>query len=366
MPAFDAFDTDVFVIGGGPAGLSAAIAARLRGLRVIVAEAAESVVDKCCGEGLMPDGVAALRQLGVAIPADSARFHGIAFYNARPGERPAQGQFTSGSGFGVRRTLLHRQLINRAIEVGVDCRFHTRVSGIGLNCVLLDHQRVRTHWIIGADGFRSRVRLWANLNRIVSKSDVRYGFRKHFQMDRVPNNVEIHWADDFQVVLTPINSREANVTVTSGNSKCRLDHALTQLPELRCRLGASTTAERGGTTASFALPSVYRGNIALVGDASGAVDSIAGEGLCLAFRQALHLATAIANNDLAAYAMAHRSISWPPRLMARLLLWLGGHRASRQLALRMLANFPGAFRALLSAHAGEAAPCVVISGNGIL
>ena len=34
--------TDVFVIGGGPAGLAAAIAARQQGLRVLVADGAQS------------------------------------------------------------------------------------------------------------------------------------------------------------------------------------------------------------------------------------------------------------------------------------------------------------------------------------
>ncbi len=57
--------TDVFVIGGGPAGLAAAIAARKRGFEVVVADSAQPPIDKACGEGLMPDGVAALARLGV-------------------------------------------------------------------------------------------------------------------------------------------------------------------------------------------------------------------------------------------------------------------------------------------------------------
>jgi len=39
-----------FVIGGGPAGLAAAIAARQQGLRVLVAEGARPPIDKACGE----------------------------------------------------------------------------------------------------------------------------------------------------------------------------------------------------------------------------------------------------------------------------------------------------------------------------
>lgn len=52
--------SDVFVIGGGPAGLAAGIAARQRGLRVVVADVSEAPIDKTCGEGLMPDGLLAL------------------------------------------------------------------------------------------------------------------------------------------------------------------------------------------------------------------------------------------------------------------------------------------------------------------
>ena len=53
-------ETDVAVVGGGPAGLAAAIAARLAGLEVTVVERSLPPIDKPCGEGIMPDGVAIL------------------------------------------------------------------------------------------------------------------------------------------------------------------------------------------------------------------------------------------------------------------------------------------------------------------
>jgi menaquinone-9 beta-reductase len=43
--------TEVFVIGGGPAGLSAAIAACHAGLDVTVADGTCTPIDKACGEG---------------------------------------------------------------------------------------------------------------------------------------------------------------------------------------------------------------------------------------------------------------------------------------------------------------------------
>ena len=73
--------TDVFVIGGGPAGLAAAIAARQRGFEVFVADGGQPPIDKACGEGLLPDGLAALEQSsGFTCPSLlSHPFRGIRF-----------------------------------------------------------------------------------------------------------------------------------------------------------------------------------------------------------------------------------------------------------------------------------------------
>ncbi len=60
--------TDVFVVGGGPAGLAAAIAARQKGLQVILADGAEPPIDKPCGEGLLPESLAALQDWGSNYP----------------------------------------------------------------------------------------------------------------------------------------------------------------------------------------------------------------------------------------------------------------------------------------------------------
>ena len=82
-------DTDLFVVGGGPAGLAAALAARKRGFQVVVADRARPPIDKACGEGLMPDGVAALREIGVELTAaDGVPFRGIRFLD---GDLPGRG-----------------------------------------------------------------------------------------------------------------------------------------------------------------------------------------------------------------------------------------------------------------------------------
>ena len=70
----------VFVIGGGPAGLAAAIAARLEQFDVTLADPRTPPIDKACGEGIMPDGVEILSKLGVHIPSSATfPFHGIRY-----------------------------------------------------------------------------------------------------------------------------------------------------------------------------------------------------------------------------------------------------------------------------------------------
>ena len=57
--------TDVLVAGGGPAGLATALYAVRAGLSVTVRDPRPGVVDKACGEGLMPGALAALLELGI-------------------------------------------------------------------------------------------------------------------------------------------------------------------------------------------------------------------------------------------------------------------------------------------------------------
>ena len=50
---------DVIVVGGGPAGLAVAVNARLAGMSVTVLDRRRPPLDVACGEGVMPEGVAA-------------------------------------------------------------------------------------------------------------------------------------------------------------------------------------------------------------------------------------------------------------------------------------------------------------------
>lgn len=345
------FDTDVFVIGGGPAGIAAAIAARSRGFRVIVADGNRPPIDKACGEGLMPDSIAAASEIGIRLAeAEGRRFRGIRFHGDG---YIAASDFPRGYGLGFRRTKLHSLLIQQAAQAGVEMLWQTPVTGIGANDVHLRGRNVSTRWIIGADGSGSRVRQWSGLDRF-TRNSCRFAYRRHFARKPWTEFMEIYWGEGCQVYVTPVGADEVCVAVISRTPGLRLADALTRFPELEAYLAGAPVSsnERGAVTATASLKSVVRANVALIGDASGSVDAITGEGLCQALRQAALLAGALSDEDLSRYQRLHRHMQRRPTVMADLMLSMDRCQAVRRFCLGVLSAHPQWFRRLLAVHVG--------------
>ena len=348
--------TDVFVIGGGPAGLAAAIAARLQGFSVVVADGARGPIDKPCGEGLMPDGLAALERLGISVDAANAYpFRGIRFLSSG---LAVDASFPHGaSGMGVRRTILHRLIADRAASLGIEFLWHTPVTGISEDGVHLGSRKVSARWIIGADGGSSRVRPWAGLDAF-RKRDCRYAFRQHFRVAPWTDRMELYWGRHGEIYVTPVSKDQVCVALISRDPKLRLTEALQKFPELKLRLDGAdvSSTEKGALTATCKLKRVSRGNVALIGDASGTVDAITGEGLCLSFSQAMVLADCLRGGDLARYEHEHRRLALRPLLMARLMLTLDGRPRLQRRTLQVFQKRPDVFRRLLDLHVGVLSP----------
>ncbi|MGO8795719.1 MAG: NAD(P)/FAD-dependent oxidoreductase [Candidatus Sulfotelmatobacter sp.] len=348
--------TDVFVIGGGPAGLAAAIAARQLGFRVVVADGAHPPVDKACGEALLPDALVAFERLGLAVPAGAASMvRGVRYLSS---ELSADAEFPSGScGLSIRRTKLHRLMSERAAGLGVELHWRTAVTGISDEIVQLGERSVRAKWIVGADGSHSRVRRWANLDAH-TRSGLRYAFRRHYRVRPWTDCLEVYWGKRTQAFSNPVNDEEVCVATASHHCEIRLEESLREFPELNAHLrdAEPTSVERGAVTANRSLKRVWRGNVALIGDASGTVDAITGEGLGLAFSQATVLASCLKSGDLAAYQSAHRRLAMRPRMMARLMLTLDGRPRIQRRTLRVFRQRPEIFRRLLALHVGALSP----------
>src|SRR5439155_25412877 len=108
---------DVAVVGAGPAGTAAALFAARRGYRVIVFDKRAFPRDKPCGEGLMPGGRPALRELGLEeaiVSGGAPPPQGIQFGPA--GQPPVAVPFPEHggeqAGLGIRRLAFDARLVD--------------------------------------------------------------------------------------------------------------------------------------------------------------------------------------------------------------------------------------------------------------
>lgn len=343
--------TDVLIVGGGPAGLAAAIALRRTGIDCVVVEALSPAIDKACGEGLMPDALISLAKLGVEITErDGYPFRGIRFANS---VHQVDAHFPQGSGIGVRRTHLHSRLAAHAHASGADLRWSSHIKLLDQNSALIDDQQLKFGWLIGADGQASSVRRWAGLNS-TRKESLRYGFRRHYRVAPWSEYVEIYWGRAGQIYVTPVAADCVCVVYITRDPHFNRHQIFDDFPQLRIRLNgvAMVSQQRGAVSATRKLRETARGSVALIGDASGSADIITGEGLAMSFRQACALADAIESGSIESYCKAHKQIARLPHAMGSLMLTMDRWQAFEMRAMQALASNPHLFQELLSVHVG--------------
>lgn len=348
---------DVVVVGGGPIGLAAAIAARRAGLAVALYDRARPPIDKACGEGLMPAGVAALGRLGVPLPERAHPFSGIRYVGRGAA---AEGDFPAGElGLGIRRTELSRTLVHAAAGAGVELHWGTLVERVAPGAVEVDGQRRACRFVVGADGLHSHVRAALGPTRQPAPGAGRFGVRRHFRLSPWSERVEVTFGDGAESYVTPLAGDEVGVALLWSGGGGGFDRLLAErLPgELAARLqGAPVLGrDRGAGPLRQRVRRIAGPGLALVGDAAGYVDALSGEGLSLGFAEALALAEALAADDLPRYARAARRLRRIPEALTRLLLAVARRPALCERLIAALAADRALFSRLLGV-AGCGAP----------
>lgn len=368
---------DVLVVGGGPAGMAAGIAFGRAGLRTLVCERGPLPADKPCGEGVMPTGLQYLERLGVSAYLNQNHtrpFTGV-HYLSTAGVG-ASARFAEGPGQGIRRTELSRAFCERARKIdGLEVHPRTPVTlgacGPDGAEAWLDGRRVTARLIVGADGFRSEVRRWAGLQGVCPRRR-RFAVQQHFRCQPWSEYVEVHWAEDAEVYVTPCGREEVGVAVLWAAEKKKsvggqrlMASMLSRFPRLSASLqGAEPSAEARaiGPMHQVARSPVSDG-VALVGDASGYLDAITGEGISLALAQVQALYDSIgsrmlSNNsapsarELQGYSRRISGMVRQHQRITRLVLFLSRNPRLAERAIRGLARQPELFRWLLSANMG--------------
>lgn len=326
------YDADLLVVGGGPGGLATALHARRQGLSVIVAEPRESPIDKACGEGLMPGGLAELTSLGVD-PAGMP-FHGIAYVGE---QRRAQARFRSGPGRGVRRTTLHAALAARAKEQDTDW-LRARVTGIEQDVHGVTAAGVRTRWLVAADGLHSSVRRSVGITATAGRPR-RYGVRWHYRVPVWSEFVEVHWSRWGEAYVTPVEPDLVGVAILSRG---RPD--LAWFPRLARQLrGVRPARARGCGPLRQVVSRRVAGRVLLVGDAAGYEDALTGEGISLAVKQAAAAVDAIVRDAPSSYEAAWHRVTRDYRLLTRALVLASAPPVTRRAIVPACTLLPAVF-----------------------
>jgi len=365
------FDADLLIAGGGPVGLVAALYAAGAGLSVILCDprapsldsvaSADSVdsVDKACGEGLMPAAVEALADLEVD-PAG----HELIGIRYLSGDRYATGRFRDGPGRGVQRTALHDALLRRVRAVGMDVRREAVASvdqdddGVTVQCVRPGGRpgsRLRARYLLAADGLHSPLRRELGLDRGTVGAR-RYGLRQHVAVPSWTDCVEVYWSRCSEAYVTPVGPDCVNVAVLSSE-RASLTTQLEAFPVLLRRLRGADRAHRGVDRVLGAGPLRQRsrrrvsGRVLLVGDASGYVDALTGEGISLGIAQARKAVAAVTADRPQRYETDWRRVTWRPSGLTHTLLLASRVPPLRRAIVPAAVAAPRLFAAVVNAAA---------------
>ena len=264
----------------GPVGLAAALYAVRSGLSVVVLEPREGVVDKACGEGLMPGGFR--RCLGWGSRRSAATWRGSGTWQERAWRRPTSPTAQAA----VRRTVLHERLRAALAAAGERCcRWPQPMSRRPVSgCACGPARGGRAvgpdlfgRYVLAADGLHSPTRRALGLQAPI-RGPQRFGQRRHHTRPW-SSHVEVHWGRHGEAYVTPVADDLVGVAVLSAR-RATFAEQLGEFPVLRERLvGASAaTAVRGAGPLRQRAARQVAGRVLLVGDAAG-VDALTGEDL---------------------------------------------------------------------------------------
>ncbi len=353
---------DVAVAGGGPVGLGVALYAARAGLSVTVFEPRTAPIDKACGEGLMPGAVRALDDLGVA--AEGAPLRGIRYLRDHPGNAAgnavgngasgetrdgtrAEAAFRSGPGRGVRRTTLHAAL--HAAADGIP-QLPEAVTDLTQDAagVLVNGRRAR--YLLAADGLHSPIRRRLGLDAPPGTAGRarRFGIRAHVAMPPWTDYVEVHWSRDAEAYVTPLGPALIGIAILTA-APGPFETLIGGFPGLRQQIdGAPVSKPRGAGPLRQRSRRRVAGRVLLVGDASGYVDALTGEGIALGLAQAQAAVAAILADRPADYERDWRRVGRRYALLTHALLGASRVPPARKAMVPAAAAAPALFAAVVN------------------
>lgn len=279
-------DFDVAIIGGGPAGATAAISCARLGLKTLLAEKGRRNRHKTCG-GIMPSICNDLleEELDITIPEHvMSNPPSLGLYYVPPSGRENGGKLRNYSLINLDRDAFDQLLRDKAEEEGVDVKYGTILRGFKEK----DHvqislgERFTTKYLIGADGVQSSVR-----NKMYGREEnIAFVFQELVEADgEFAENYYVFFREDLSPTYAYLIPKKSYLKIGVGVPPPYLETSIQYLTRfknwLRDKFGYRERSIRSEEV--WGIPYGYvhvgRGNVLLVGDAAGFCNVFTGEGI---------------------------------------------------------------------------------------
>lgn len=294
---------DVTVIGGGPAGSTAATLTAKAGLKTLLIDRAVFPREKVCGDCLNPGCWEIFDRLGVAgeiAGLPSARLQWVTFTNIRGRQIEHRFPNSGPPETGIRRSVLDHALLMNAEKAGVEIRQGEPVTGVERGWLIKTGRRqVRTKFLVAADGRNSSVARF--LGAFPRTRTDRVACQTYFSADR-PLHIALELNQLGYMGIGTVGQGAVNLCIVARPR---------QIEELRSRITERfglTEEQRWNTVAPLSRRPVGTDDPTLfyVGDAARVVEPFTGEGILYALKSGSLAAESIIESQRKGPSFRHR------------------------------------------------------------